>query len=401
MKRNSGMDVRIFPSKVCGSISAPPSKSMAHRLLICAGLAEGVSRISGIADSQDVLATCECLIALGAKIRRDRDALVIEGTDPRKAESALLRCRESGSTLRFFTPLSALSGKTVTLTGTRRLLSRPQEVYEELFGKEGLIFNKTEDSLTVRGPLRAGQYTMDASVSSQFISGMLMALPILDGDSTIRLIPPVESRSYIDLTIDAMRKTGVSIVQRDDLTLFIPGGQRYAAGEYEVDGDWSNAAFFLALGADVTGLDIDSIQGDKICQRHFRVLNEGFAEIDISDCPDLGPVLMVYAALRHGARLTGTRRLRYKESDRAAVMKEELAKFGIEVTAEGDTVTVGCGAHEPAQVLCGHNDHRIVMALAVMCAETGGIIEGAEAVSKSYPDFWDKFREAGMTAEII
>ncbi len=395
------MDVRIFPSKVCRSISAPPSKSMAHRLLICTGLAEGISRIHGISDSQDVLATCDCLAALGAKIRRDGAVLEIQGTDPRKAGPALLECRESGSTLRFFAPLCALSGETMKLTGTRRLLSRPQTVYETLFAKAGSLFDKKADSLTVRGPLSAGQYAMEASVSSQFISGMLMALPLLDGDSTIRLITPVESRSYMDMTMDAMRKTGVQIAQPDDLTLHIKGGQRYNAGEYAVEGDWSNAAFFLALGAEVDGLDHDCLQGDRVCLQHFRALDKGPAEIDITDCPDLGPVLMAYAALRHGARLTGTRRLRYKESDRGTAMKEELAKFGAGVDIEEDAVTVGRCLHEPVQVLSGHNDHRIVMALAVMCAETGGMIEGAEAVSKSYPDFWDRFRDAGLEAVTI
>lgn len=395
------MDVRILPFEICGSISAPPSKSAAHRLLICAGLADGTSRISGISLSQDILATCDCLRSLGATVLEEDDTLVITGTDVTRAKPAELGCRESGSTLRFFIPMCALSGSEMILQGSSILLSRPLSVYEKLFSENRLVFDAGSESVTVKGPLGAGEYTIDASISSQFISGLLFALPLAEGDSVLRLIPPVESRGYIDMTLDAMNKFGVEAKWTDAQMLYIPGGQRYKADDLEVEGDWSNAAFFLAMGAGVSGLDSGSIQGDKVCVEYFRALDEGPAELNIADCPDLGPVLMAYAALRHGCRLNGTRRLRYKESDRIEAMKEELSKFGISVTAGDDTLTVSGDLHAPSLVLAGHNDHRVVMALAVMCAVTGGVIEGAEAVWKSFPDFFDRLRETGASIELL
>jgi len=180
----------------------------------------------------------------------------------------------------------------------------------------------------------------------------------------------------------------------------IPGGRKFRSGEKTVEGDWSNAAFFEALRQDgneirITGLREDSLQGDKICREYFRGIREGNARVDVTDCPDLAPVLMAFAAMRGGARLEGTRRLRFKESDRGQVMAEELAKFGVDVRIEENTIEVGGGMKAPAETLQGHNDHRIVMALAVMCSRTGGVIEGAEAVRKSWPGFWDAMRALG------
>ncbi len=390
------MKIEITASQPNAAVKAPPSKSYAHRMLICAGLSHGTSRISGISGSQDMLATIDCLKALGAEINSNGETLEIKGTDPRASGSAVFMCRESGSTLRFFVPLCALSGNRMTLTGAGRLMSRPLSVYEKLFAENGLIFERYGDRIVLQGPLRAGEYSVDASVSSQFVTGLLLALPLTDGDSIIRLVPPVSSRSYIDMTIASMRQFGVTADWDGDLAIRISGGQTYSAADITVPGDWSNAAFLIAMGMEVPGLDSDSIQGDSVCTEHFRTLDEGFAEINIDDCPDLGPVLMAYAAMRHGVRLTGTDRLRHKESDRGEAMKQELAKFGADVRIGDDTITVGSGIHAPEETLYGHNDHRIVMALSVLCAQTGGIIDGAEAVEKSFPDFFDRIREAGI-----
>jgi 3-phosphoshikimate 1-carboxyvinyltransferase len=233
------------------------------------------------------------------------------------------------------------------------------------------------------------------------VSGLLFALPTLEGDSVIRLRPPVESRSYIDMTMAALRAFGVETSWLDRVTIAVPGRQVYAwRSAVTVEGDWSNAAFFLALGLDVTGLDPESLQGDRVCTEYFAALRRGPAELDIADCPDLGPVLMAYAAAHRGGVFTGTRRLRMKESDRGWAMAEELAKFGIRVDVEENRIAVSGGLHAPTETLDGHNDHRIVMSLAVLCTRTGGTIAGAEAVKKSFPDFFERLQDCKIEMEI-
>lgn len=362
--------------------------------------------------SEDILATVDCLRALGAevslvcgdgkeneKITLQQDAVIrVKGTDLDVSGPVILRCRESGSTLRFLAPAATLTGGEVTLTGSSTLMSRPLTVYDELFTEKGLRVVRTEEAMLAEGKLTPGTYTVPGNISSQFISGLLFALPLLNGDSRIVITGRAESRPYIDMTIEALGKSGVwAGWEQDGNILSIPGGQTYKAQDVCVEGDWSGAAFLIAAGAEVTGLDPISTQGDKICCEYFRKLDEGAAQLDITDCPDLGPVLAAYAAGRHGCTLLGTRRLRFKESDRGAAMKEELAKFGVRAEIEDDSITVGCGAKTPEETLCGHNDHRIVMALAVLCTMTGGTIDGAEAVNKSFPDFFSRLAEAGVT----
>ena len=223
----------------------------------------------------------------------------------------------------------------------------------------------------------------------------------------LRILPPIESEPYLRMTLEAMAACGVTIRRPEPETLIIPGGMPYSAGEKTVEGDWSNAAFFEALrqaghGIRITGLREDSLQGDKVCREYFRQIAEGGAEVDVTDCPDLAPVLMTFAAMNGGARLAGTRRLRFKESDRGQVMAEELAKFGIRVSIGENEITVGGETPAaPREILNGHNDHRIVMALAVLCTRTGGMIDGAEAVRKSFPGFWDAMDALGARLERI
>ncbi|MBQ9779992.1 MAG: 3-phosphoshikimate 1-carboxyvinyltransferase [Clostridia bacterium] len=395
------MTVTFTPAHLSGAVKAPPSKSMGHRMLICAGLAEGQSTVTGISHSQDMLATMELLSGLGAVCaRREIDDTVVEvqGTDPtRAAPQVPLNCRECGSTLRFFIPICLLSDKPVTLTGASRLFERPLNVYKDLCRDRGLTFDldTVTPKLTLGGPLRGGHFTLRGDVSSQFITGLLFALPLCAEDSILSILPPLESRPYLDLTLSALALYGIKAEWLDDLTLRIPGGQRYQVTNAIVEGDYSNTAFFHALpllGHDVTvtGLRDDSLQGDRVYRDFYPLLHHGRPTLDISDCPDLGPVLMAVAAAKQGATFTGTRRLRIKESDRAAAMAEELAKFGVSVTVEEDTVTVDpVNFHAPDAVLCGHNDHRIIMALCTLLTLTGGIIQGAEAVSKSLPDYFD------------
>ena len=381
-----------------GTVKAPPSKSMAHRALICAGLAEGKSVIDNIAASEDILATIDCLRALGAEINYDTEAMraEVKGTDPASRGEASLHCRESGSTLRFMLPLCALSDDPAALTGSRRLMERPLTIYEDIFRSEGIDLDRSGSSIRVKGRLTGGDFGMPGDISSQFVSGLLFTLPLCKEDGLIRLEGKIESRPYIDMTIKALNDFGIEVGWKNETDLAVPGSQRYKANDTTIEGDWSNAANLLALGLEVTGVDPDSLQGDRVCREYFGQLDEGRAELDIADCPDLGPVLMAYAALNHGATLLGTRRLRFKESDRGNVMREELAKCGVDVKMSEDSITVGCGVKAPSQMLSGHNDHRIVMALAAICARTGGSIEGAEAVSKSFPDYFDKLEGLGI-----
>ena len=380
------------------AVKAPPSKSMAHRLMICAGFAKGESvvRNVGTAPSEDLLATMDCLKALGASVELQDGKARIRGADPFLApEGAVLPCRECGSTLRFFIPPALLGGRDVTLTGSGRLLARPLSVYETICGEQGLLFRRAGNSLSVRGPLKSGEFRIPGNISSQFVSGLLFALPLLKGDSTIRLLPPVESRPYIGMTLAAMKRFGVKAEWKDEETILVPGDQKYLPAEAAVEGDWSNAAFLLAMGLQVEGLDPGSLQGDRRAAELLERLREGAAETDLSDCPDLGPVLFAFAAAHHGGRFTGTKRLKDKESDRVASMAEELRKFGVKITASENEVTVSGGIKPPREILNGHGDHRVVMALSVLLRMTGGTIAGAEAVRKSWPDFFETLKETG------
>ncbi|MBQ8213041.1 MAG: 3-phosphoshikimate 1-carboxyvinyltransferase [Clostridia bacterium] len=396
------MQVTFTPQKASGTVKAPPSKSMAHRLLIAAAMSEGTSVVHGLSGSEDVCATLDCLAALGVSYTRNGDTATLCGTDMTKAvPSGDLYCRESGSTLRFMIPIALLSGNEVTLVGAPSLMKRPMGIYEDICREKGLCFAKKDNAITVKGPLPAGEYVLPGDVSSQFITGLLFALPCV-GESRIRILPPFESRSYVDLTLSALRDFGVAVEWEDAYTLFIPANTRFTARICEVEGDYSNAAFLDALnllGSDVTvtGLRADSLQGDRVYRDYFEALKKGCPTLNISDCPDLGPILFALAAAGQGGVFEGTRRLRIKESDRAAVMAEELAKFGTRVTVEEDRVTVDPnGFHAPTAPLFGHNDHRVVMSMAVLCTKVGGTVTGAEAVGKSYPDFFDDLKALGV-----
>lgn len=399
------MIATIQPSAAHGRMTAPPSKSMAHRMLICAALAEGTSVIRNIELSQDILATIDCLKALGAEISCEDGRALVRGTAITEADRAVLPCRESGSTLRFLIPLCLLSGIPYTLTGKGRLFERPLKVYEKICKEQGLLWEKGENCLRIAGTLTAGEYEIPGNVSSQFISGLLFALPLLEGDSRICLIRPVVSRPYIDMTMQALRTFSVQTAWEGDDTIVIPGGQKYHSQDVCVEGDYSNAVFFDALnllGGDVVleGLSEDSLQGDRIYRQYFDRIESGYAEIDLTDCPDLGPILMVLAAMRHGARFTGTARLKLKESDRGAAMKEELERVGARVELASNESRVAAGVKAPEVMLQGHGDHRIVMALAVLLTKVGGSIRGAEAVRKSLPDFWDRLAGLGVKVSL-
>ena len=382
---------------------------MAHRLLISAALCKGEeSVIRGIEPCEDVMATIDCLRAFGVKIEYKRRVARVVGIDFSLAEPVgVLNCRESGSTLRFLIPLAWLSGKEVTFVGSERLLSRSQSVYEQIAKDYGLGFERRKDKIIVQGPLCAGEYFIDGNISSQFISGMLFALSTLSGDSRIIINKRLESEPYVNMTMAAMADFGVRVYREEEASFFLFGGQKYRAAQKRVEGDWSNAAFIDALnclGGDVriTGLKKRSLQGDKLYTKYFALLSEGYAEVDISNCPDLALILFVVAAVKNGGKFIGTKRLADKESDRAFAMESELLKFGGELIAEENSVMIlKRELHAPSERLCGHNDHRIVMSLAILCSLYGGEIEGCEAVNKSYPDFFRDISRLGIKVEQV
>ena len=388
-----------------GRVEAPPSKSVSHRYLICGALSGG-SVIENVAFSEDIKATLNCLKALGAECNIDGSTVKIGGTSPDKAiKSAELFCNESGSTLRFIIPLCLLFGQKITLKGTERLMSRSLAVYKEMCLSQGIEFTEDKERVTVCGKLTAGKYSVRGDVSSQFISGLMFALPLLGSDSIIDITGALESGSYLGMTVKALAEFGVRISRTDEHTIFIKGNQTYKPRTLRVEGDYSNAAFFEAFNSvggnvAVAGLKKDTCQGDAVYRRLFGKLVRGCPEIDISDCPDLAPVLMAVAAANNGVRLIGTHRLKIKESDRGAAMAEELAKFGCNTEVWENKITVHPRALKtPELPLSGHNDHRIVMALSLLCSITGGSIYGAEAVNKSFPDYFRRLASLGIKVE--
>ena len=419
----------IEPGRLAGTAAVPPSKSAAHRAVVCAALAAGTSHIGNVEFSQDILATLGAAQQLGAKVERGEHELTITGRGNADGFATITRpvfCNESGSTLRFILPLFSLTAQKVRFTGAGRLMQRPQEIYAQLFERQGLRFEQNEQGITIFGRLCPGTFTLPGNVSSQFISGLLFALPLLPGDSQLHLIPPVESRSYIDMTRAVQAAFGVHSRWLDETTLLLPGGQQYHPCDYNVEGDYSQAAFPAVLGAvcggvTITGLAPDTLQGDaaildilRRCGAVFTRTGDSvtFAkaplhgvDIDLADCPDLGPVLMVLGLLCKGTTvIRNAERLRLKESDRIAAMEAELRTCGGVLESDGGTITVhGCAErlHAPAAPLHGHNDHRVVMSLAVLAAAAGLplTVDDAEAIQKSWPGFFADAAPLGVEVE--
>lgn len=397
------MKVKILPSKTSGEVSAPPSKSFAHRYLIGSVLSRGKCVIKNIADSDDISATLSCIEQLGGSVTKDGNIVTVIPTNEKQIENAVFDCKESGSTLRFFIPVVLATGaKNCTFLGSERLLARGIKEYEKLFENSDVKIKSDKKSIEVNGTLSAGNYEISGEVSSQYTTGMLFALSVLDGKSTLKITGNAESRAYVDMTIKVLKDFGADITETEKNFFEINGKGRLSPGEFTVEGDWSNAAFLIALSRlvgtiSVSGLNENSVQGDRFCTAAFDALDGENAEIDLKDCPDLAPILFSYAAYKNGGKFINTRRLRVKESDRANVMAEELKKFGANVKVYENSVEIEKTQLKPPIVpLCGHNDHRIVMALSVLAAVFGAEIDGAEAVNKSYPDFFRVIKKAGV-----
>ena len=384
------MNVTITPGLLRGAITPPPSKSQAHRLLIAAALADGESRIEHLADSQDIQATRRCMAALKAP-----------GED-----LPVLDCGESGSTLRFLIPVALALRGGGRFTGRGRLMERPQKPYFDLFDEKGIAYRQEDGVLTVQGRLTPGTFALPGDVSSQFVTGLLYALPLLEGDSRITLTTPLESRGYVDMTLEALERFGIRAECPDGRTLRVPGGQTYRPCRAAVESDYSQAAFYYAangLGGqvEILGLNPRSAQGDRcIVPYHMQLCGPGEAELDVSQCPDLVPPLAAHAALRQGiTRIVNAARLRIKESDRLTAVTQVLTALGADVVEGADRLTI---TGQPEGLAGGvtvdsHNDHRIAMMTAVAATRCAApvTITGAECVAKSYPDFWEDYERLG------
>ncbi len=411
MSEEAARAVHIAPGKLSGTVKAPASKSFAHRALICAALAGGASLLTNVDMSKDISATIQCLNSLGfkAEYQESSKSISVSGEKLLKKQ-AFLNCGESGSTLRFMIPLAAALGVETEFTGEGRLPSRPIGEFNSIFQGKGTQVDSTDGALPlkIRGQLKSGVFHVSGNISSQYITGLLLALPVLDGDSEIRLLTPLESAPYIDITIEVMAEFGVK-VEKSDEGFRISGGQKYVAREYEIEGDFSQAAFWLSaniLGSklSVTGLNSASAQGDKAIVEVLKQMDFGprHAEheriFDASQIPDLVPIMAGVAALLPGKTIINNAgRLRIKESDRLAAVTEVLTKLGADIKEFPESLVI-----QGKQVLRGGrasawNDHRIAMMLAIVALNTkqGVTIDGFHCVEKSYPEFFKEFARLG------
>lgn len=421
------MDMQIRPSVLRGEVTPPPSKSAAHRALICAALASGRSVLTPAVPSRDIEATAAAVGALGAVVAVSGGALWVDGTAgrPQAADGDVIDCGESGSTLRFMIPVAALSGRRLTFVGHGRLPRRPIGPYLDCLPPAG-VRCRTEGGLplTIEGQLRPGEFRLPGDVSSQFVTGLLLALPLLAGDSRIRLLSPLESAGYVDMTLAAMARCGVTVRPTAD-GYAIPGGQSYRACDTAVETDWSQAAFWLAagaLGGPVTcrGMDTRSRQGDRAV---FSILEksgvrmtvqgdrvtaaadrrEGFT-VRAAQIPDLVPMLAAYACFCEGPScITDAGRLRLKESDRLHAMALGLRALGAHITEQPDGLRIEPAGPLPGGTADTAGDHRIAMALSVAAAGCAGPsrLIGCECVEKSYPEFFTDFQKLGGLADGI
>ena len=411
----------INPKKIHGSINIPPSKSMAHRAIICAALCKGKSTISNIEYSDDIIATINAMRNLGARIDTDGDKLFIDGTEMYSKNGGVIDCNESGSTLRFLVPISIAKNNEIKFIGKGNLGKRPLNIYYDIFNKQGIEYSYTKDvlNLDIKGELKGGIFEIPGDISSQFISGLLFTLPILKEDSKIIIKNNLESKGYIDLTLSMLRKYGIEIVNNDYKEFIIKGNQEYKTYDYRVEGDYSQAAFYLcadAIGNNVVSMDLDedSLQGDKeiidiLRRMNCNILNKDngikvecndlkSTIIDASQCPDVIPVLTVVAALSEGeTKILNAIRLRIKECDRLHAITSELNKLGANITELEDSMIIQGVKEFNGGEVDSFDDHRIAMALAIAstrCKEKV-IIKNPKCVSKSYPSFWEDFKMLG------
>ncbi|MBQ3557644.1 MAG: 3-phosphoshikimate 1-carboxyvinyltransferase [Oscillospiraceae bacterium] len=405
------MNVTITPGRLSGKVTPPTSKSQGHRLLLAAALAEGESVICGLSPSRDIEATTACICALGARVEQREDGLHVMGRGGKmdKGTSLFFDCGESGSTLRFLIPIALAVAGGGSFTGHGRLMERPLKPYFDIFEEKDIYYAQFGDKAGLEGALPPGDYCLPGDVSSQFITGLLYALPLLEGDSRIVITTPLESRAYVDMTLDALAQFGITARWEGEQMLLVPGKQMYRPAHVRVEGDWSQAAFWLAartLGSDIDVLGMDNLsrQGDKcIAACCEKLAQNGDVKLDVSQCPDLVPSLSAVAAVRRGTtRIVNAARLRMKESDRLTAVARVLNAMGarVEELPDGLVIIGGEGLTGGVEI-DSYNDHRIAMmaAVAAVRCEKPVTILGAECVNKSYPAFWQDYRRLGGTVE--
>ncbi len=408
--------IKMLPTNLRGDLNVPPSKSLSHRALICASLAEGKSVISNIIYSEDITATMKALEQLGAKFEIDKDKVTVYGVKRIKYDNKPVDCNESGSTLRFLIPIFSLAKKEVKFTGKQSLIDRPQSIYSKIFTEDNNTFKKQDNEIVVKGSVKSRKYIIDGNVSSQFFSGLMFSLPLLKEDSTIIINGTLESESYIDLTIEMLDLFNIEIHQIEN-GYFIPGNQVYKPHNYRVEGDFSQAAFFLVGGIingiiKINDLNHESNQGDKeiiniIKKMKGRIIyaENGFiaeksqtngAKIDISNCPDLGPIVALLGCLSKGTTtITNISRLRLKESDRVESTVNTLKALGANISVQEDNIIIhGKQSLKGGVTLDSYNDHRIAMmiSIAALRVEEPIILKRANAVNKSYPHFFEDYK---------
>ena len=424
------MDMTFYSAQLQGTVAAPASKSEAHRRMICAGLTRGETTLTGFMDSADMAATRRCLKALGSVITRGEDVITIQGLSGKIAKLPVLDCGESGSTLRFFVPIALAMAKGGVFRMHGRLGSRPMDVYRDLFVPRGVRWRMGVGcdgaaELTVKGELESGNYVLPGNVSSQFVSGLMFALPLLEEDSTLTVQPPVESAGYIRMTLEALHASGIIMEEVAPFSWRIPGRQAYQAVGSHLNGDYSQAAVLCcagALGHDVrvTHLASETTQGDRAVLKHLAALGAQVtedengvqvtapaglkgAELDMSDCPDIAPILALTCQLAEGeSRLTGCGRLRIKECDRLEATVEILNLLGGNARAEGDAIVVsGVKQLRGGVSVPDYNDHRMVMlaSIAATVAAEPICVAGVNALNKSWPDYINVYKQLGGKAE--
>lgn len=408
------MDIKLSPSVLSGDLSIPASKSCAHRAVICASLANGESLLTGVTMSKDIEATISSMTALGASFEINGDTVKVKGINTKSPISgtAEIDCNESGSTLRFVMPVAAALGVESVFHGQGRLPQRPIDIYKRELSNHGITFHTAEMPYKISGRLTGGIYEIEGNVSSQFITGLLFALPLADGDSEIRMTSHLESRPYVDITIDMLKRFGIEITESEN-SFKIKGNQQYIPNNEHIEGDYSQSAFFYvanALGSDVNILNLkeNSVQGDRAIINIIKESTKngyisGF-KADCSDIPDLVPILSVLGA--YGSETSvifNAERLRIKESDRLVACADMLNNLGGNVTVTADGLEIVPTSELPGGTVDSFGDHRIVMATAIAALKCKGdvIIHGAEAVEKSYPDFFEDYTRLGGKAYVI
>ena len=406
------MDIKISPSTLKGDLNIPASKSCAHRAVICAALADGVSHLSGITMSKDIEATISAMTALGAEFKISGDIVTVKGISVSINANADIDCNESGSTLRFIMPVAAALGIDSVFRGRGRLPQRPIDIYKRELKNHGITFHTEEMPYEISGTLTGGKYEIEGNVYSQFITGLLFALPLLKEDSEIVMTSHLESRPYVDITIDILRRFGIEIKETES-SFIIKGNQKYTPFDEHVEGDYSQAAFFFvanALGSDVNILNLkqDSVQGDKaitaiIADTVKKGIITGY-KADCSDIPDLVPILSVLGAYGNKPSVIfNAERLRIKESDRLAACADMLNNLGGNVTVTADGLEIMPTNGLKGGIVDSYGDHRIVMAAAIAALACKGdvIIKGAEAAEKSYPTFFQDYINLGGKADVV